>query len=479
MKKNINFLILLTTIFICTSCRKSLLESSQPGNILPLEEYVVDLRSSQEYLNGIYIQATSSLYQGTVVVYPEIIADNIKPTSGGTSLANQYAWKQQADDQVNSSGAASTYNINGLYGSGYKIASSSSFLLTKAELLRKEDEAKANNILGQAYVFRALGHLNIVNAFAQPYNFTQGGKHLGIPYSTTNDWKTVSANRLSVAEVYDNIISDLKKGIQLLPNGPVSAYVINKYTAMALLARVYLAKESFTEARSYARRVIELVPLMKVNYPDSLFTPHDTEALFQLVPSENNGYNVTFASYYFRSVINFLATQDIVKILQENQGDSRKKWIQKTGSNWNIVKFPMNAIGGFKAPAKAYYHDVIRSSEMYLIAAESYARNATDRKEDSARYFLNAIRQRANPSAISITAAGSDLVDSIYKERRKELAFEGYRMYDLLRWKKGVVRSDPTNVAYKELPYPSNFAIAPIPRRDVDIVGTQQNDGYK
>ena len=113
---------------------------------------------------------------------------------------------------------------------------------------------------------------------------------------------------------------------------------------------------------------------------------------------------------------------------------------------------------------------------MYLTAAEAYAKV---NREDSAKYFLDAIRMRANSSASPTTATGNALLDIIYTERRKELAFEGLRMFDLLRWKKGVARSaDVTNGAPLSLPYPSNKAIAPIPPGDIKIGGLQQNPGY-
>jgi starch-binding outer membrane protein, SusD/RagB family len=112
---------------------------------------------------------------------------------------------------------------------------------------------------------------------------------------------------------------------------------------------------------------------------------------------------------------------------------------------------------------------------MYLTAAESYAHLSNT---DSARYYLDAIRIRANSSAASSMATGPALLDSIYKERRKELAFEGTRMFDLLRWKKGVNRPDETNPAFKTLSYPNNKAIAPVPTVDVEVSGMSQNPGY-
>src|SRR5262249_42187152 len=123
----------------------------------------------------------------------------------------------------------------------------------------------------------------------------------------------------------------------------------------------------------------------------------------------------------------------------------------------------------------AYYLTAIRSSEMYLTASESYAQL---NNEDSARYYLNQIRTRAAIPAITNAVTGAALLDSIYLERRRELAFEGLRMFDLQRWKKGINRVDGWNASALTLPYPSDKAIAPIPANDVIILGLQQNNGY-
>ncbi len=146
--------------------------------------------------------------------------------------------------------------------------------------------------------------------------------------------------------------------------------------------------------------------------------------------------------------------------------DKRSSWVAAISSSpvtWRITKFPISAAGGlFPIKRGDYYQTIFRSSEMYLTAAECYAKL---NMEDSARFFIDAIRKRANPTIKDITASGASLIDSIYKERRKELCFDGgLRMYDLLRWKRPVNRMDALNPNVKNLPYPSNKAIAPIPK---------------
>ncbi len=63
------------------------------------------------------------------------------------------------------------------------------------------------------------------------------------------------------------------------------------------------------------------------------------------------------------------------------------------------------------------------------MAAEAYYRLSD---ENSCRTELNKVRNRAQLA--DITATGNDLFEAIVKERQLELAFEGVRYTDLVRW---------------------------------------------
>ena len=71
----------------------------------------------------------------------------------------------------------------------------------------------------------------------------------------------------------------------------------------------------------------------------------------------------------------------------------------------------------------------IRYADVLLMAAEAYNKSSNDVK---ARGYLNLIRQRAGLGDVS--ASGTALFDAIVKERQLELAFEGFRYTDLVRW---------------------------------------------
>lgn len=463
--------IVLVLLLSITSCKKDFLEV-EDGSVLFRQDVVTNLKTTEQYLNGVYTMLGSDLYGYSTVIYPDLVADNIKPFT--SSFTFMYAWAQQADEE--SGFGSDSKNVNGLSYVLYKIAGSCNFVLEKAEEFGNENPAKADALKGQAYSIRALVHFWLVNVFAQSYNLTTGGNHLGVAYVTSSDY-TQPISRKTVAEVYDRMISDLNSAIQLLPAVSKSNLYISQNFAKALMARISLFKGDFATAKKLAIEVGNAVPIMTSNYPDHLFTSQETEALFQVPPVNNNYYSTTFAGLFFSPdySLEFVATRDIAVTLQENLNDLRSRWVTDSDGIWYVTKFPQGIDPNYPYAAGAYYQTVLRSSEMYLTAAECYAQLHI---EDSARYYLNAIRLRANPTANPTIATGAALLDSIYKERRKELAFESLRMFDLLRWKKGVIRTDASNPAAANLPYPSNKAIAPIPGLDVKLSGILQNPGY-
>ncbi len=99
----------------------------------------------------------------------------------------------------------------------------------------------------------------------------------------------------------------------------------------------------------------------------------------------------------------------------------------KTG--YNIRKFQDESVsvaGGISAkrPYISY-----RLAEIYLNYAEAQYQLG---KEDVAREFLNKVSTRALQPAI--TASGAALLESIKRERRVELCFEGHSFFDERRW---------------------------------------------
>lgn len=481
--KPIKYCIVVIFCVLNAFCGKKYLDVPDTGAYIR-QAYVKDLKTTTDFLEGIYVSLGQNFYYGYNQIYPDLIADNIKlRLAASADLAAHYNWNQLADDAASTGGK----NMNYAWLTGYQIISSCNFVLDKVVEYRDQNPAKADNMKAQALALRAFVHFMLVNIFAQPYGFTTDASHAGIPYITNYDWTTPASVRNSVGEVYTNILNDLQLSVSLFADGDKNVLFMNKNAVKGLLARVYLFKGDFQSAKNWARDVSSAVPIMPAGatgYPSKLFTTGETEALFQLMPSatgislpsSTGSYSGTYYTYFqgafFITAKKFIATADIANTLKQNPNDLRKNWVATT---LDINKYPSDVVTGFSYKSGAYYATLLRSSEMYLTAAEAYGQL---KNEDSARYYLNQIRTRAGIPEVAISVAGSGLMDSIYLERRRELAFEGLRMFDLLRWKKGVSRQDAWSSSVQSLPYPSNKAIAPLPQNDVNIAGLSQNLDY-
>lgn len=465
MKLLLKSIVITFCIFFC-SCKESFLDVEDTSSIIR-QDYVKDLSTLSEYLNGIYILLSSDYYYGYNIIYADLISDNVKPPLGSSLFTKQYTWDQYSNEVRATTPSNNPPNMNPIWTIGYKIIRSCNFVLQEVDKYKDENLETARDIKGQALTLRAMVFHDLLNIFSQPYKFTADASHLGIPYVTTTNYEE-PITRPSVNEIYSHLIKDLLEAIESLPeSGTIDKRFISINSARALLSRIYLFKEDYKNAIINACLIIEESPIMSIaeGYPSKLFTDKETEALFQLAP-EANRYFTFYASFFYRNA-DFIATNDIVDLLMERPGDVRNSWIRDSDGKSIIEKFSMNASAAFQT--------VFRSSEQYLIAAESYARIG---KEDSARFYLDKIRMRADEQIAPSQFEGKTLIDSIEKERRKEFCFEGLRMYDVLRLGKDVVRLDAMGTGVHKLAYPNSKAIAPIPMLDVLLKGLEQNPGY-
>lgn len=465
---------------IITSCNSIDINATSKDNADELEG-IVDLQSATASVNGMYDLLSKTEYYGrNFLVAHEVSSDNavFNPVNSGRFTA-EYQYSK----------LSTTESVQGLWKEAYRIIGAANLIL---EFVNKASDATSeqlNEIKGQALVIRALAHFDLVRTYAFPYNTTdasvaQGangkGGHLGIPIVTTFD-RNPNQSRATVANVYKQIIDDLETAELVLPNTTyLNASKFNKFGAKALLARVYLYKVDYENAYKLADDVMK-------NSPYSL-TPNDdvieswsgnttsSEMIVQLPASakNNNGYNSLGAIYLSKGIKNYpgygdlIPSQDLLDLYTDY--DVRKKWYKKEKNN---------TIYNFKYPL-AWFNNVpvIRLSEMYLIKAEATANGAGNIIEGV--NALNAIIKRANPNATSVTSSGIDFLNRVLLERRKELAFEGHRQFDIVRTKNSLERkstSSPSDL--KIITYPDTRMVWPISQEEMDANTLMiQNRGY-
>src|SRR5688572_10989383 len=91
------------------SCKKDFLSVPDKTNVIK-QAYVTDLKTTGDYLNGIYVELALRIGNGYNCIYFDLVADDVKPSSN--VLSAHYKWEQKADDSRALVLSASSLNMN-------------------------------------------------------------------------------------------------------------------------------------------------------------------------------------------------------------------------------------------------------------------------------------------------------------------------------------------------------------------------------
>ena len=456
--KNIYLIILMLSITF-TSCNTDELLDKDPYDRVLTENLITDFTSFEAATAGAYNILQDRFYHGGL--YPiasDLMSDN--SLSSWILFPGTDAYETPTDDRETLRIWSTISNL---------IAHTSIVIRQAEDFDFDSDQAQATKLIAQLYVIRGMAYFDMQRLFAQPYNFTADASHMGIPLvdEAQVGIDVINPARSTTAQVYAKITSDIQYGINGLADDTSSIYNFNKTSAKALLARVHLYMGNWAEANTLATEVIgsgySLVS--NTNYVASWAQATTTESIFSIANTATD-MGGSYAITYLYGRPRFKATMNLFDAIDAN--DVRKNLI----AAGKVLKFPSYATRDDNTP-------ILRVSEMYLIQAEAMAELGMDSEAQTA---VNMILSRANPLAAPYAETGQALKDVIQDERRKELMFEGHRIFDLTRTKRSFVKystaaENPINVNY-----PSNLTILPIPQSEIDannnISESDQNAGY-
>ena len=419
---------------------------------------------------GMYDQLQNAEFLGgRALIYGDVRSDDTNPAG---FFGNVSSFNMQPNDIIAQNAWTGGYRT--LYGANY-------FLQQIAKNSGKTTPALEAQYIAEAKFIRGLVYFNLVNIFAQPYNFTADASHLGVPLqlvapdvSTAFD-PSQNLARSTVKQVYTQIEQDLNDAITGLPETYTTAFDktgrATKDAARTLLSRVYLYKGQYTEAAAMAGTVITgarhalnaspATPFNALSYQTS-------ESIFSVAmnSSDNPNTNNALGQHYGR-----LRRADIVvtPYARIDSTQFRSKDRRRTLLLDPPTYPATTAVNVFTLKynnASFDYVPIARYSEVLLNRAEGLAQTDPGVSLEAIT-LLNTVRRRSLPNIPaypSFTVANfltkQALVDAILFERRLELAFEGHRYYDLMRYKRNSSRVN----------YGDDKAIFPIP-----LVDTQQN----
>lgn len=191
---------------------------------------------------------------------------------GGLIDNGYYFWAFGADDVTwNGTSTGSTFKLYDYsrniasstteytWELGYRVIGNCNKIIEIIQGLGNESTREQTIMMGENYYLRALSYFLLVNEFAQPYS-NNPTQNPGLPLKLTSDPNDLPQSRSTVAEVYDQVVLDLKDAITYLTlqqgETPKSNIYATKEAAEALLARVYLYMENWDGPWEMANKVI-------------------------------------------------------------------------------------------------------------------------------------------------------------------------------------------------------------------------------
>lgn len=490
MKKisKIKFIIITIIIFTYSNCGDDFTER-EPLYSIDSENY---FNSEDDYYNALV--AAYDLLQASYVnvLLGEIASDNT--LCGGESATDVIGF-QQIDDMIHTE---VNNNLRDVWNWMFAGVNRANYFM---EFKDKIDFEGKETMIAEVRFLRAYYNFELVKWFgAIPIKETrfQLGDETSIPRSPVED-------------VYAFIEEDLNYAVNNLSYNAPQIGRVNKGAAQALLGKVYLYQNKFSDSASILEDLIQDGPYDLVSDYSTIFendNENNIESVFEiqytdaegagfgcLQCSEGNvavGFNGirNYSGPLFDSGYSFnVPTQEAYDAFED--GDLRKDvaildieaWAIQTGATYgtgyehtgyfNRKYLPRQGdanIGDQNLTNPNNYRS-IRFADVLLMAAEAFNRGGID--ETKAQNYLNRVRERAfGNSDHNITATGNELTEAIYHERRVELVGEGHRFFDLVRTGRAVSEIEGFTAGKNE--------VFPIPLEEIQFSNGnwQQNPGY-
>lgn len=451
--------------------------------------------NSEEFFNTAaeYQEALIAAYDGLQSTYVNVMLGEIASDNtlcGGESATDVIGF-QEIDDMIHT---PINSNLRDVWNWMYGGVNRANFIL---EFQDKTDFSGKENVLGQTKFLRAYYYFELVKWFGD------------VPFAVdTRIQFGDSYDRTPKAEIYAQMEQDLIFAAANLPYVQSETGRVTKGAAQALLGKVYLFQDKFSEAATVLEDVINNGPYDLLSDYTTMFendNENNIESVFEvqysdlegagfgcLQCSEGNvavGFNGirNYSGPMFDSGFSFnVPTQEVVDLFEagdlrldtaildidawatansatfsigyEHTGYYNRKYISRKG-DLNTGDANLTNPNNYRA---------IRFADVLLMAAEALNRGSVS--DTRALTYINRVRSRAGLPDVAFS--GINLTNAIYQERRVELVGEGHRFFDLVRTGRAAQEIDGFVSGKHEL--------FPIPAIEIQLAGNiwAQNPGY-
>lgn len=469
MKRILTTLIAVPLLFM--GCSESFLDRHSLTQ-LAADNFWQNEKDALLALNGIYdVLQSRVLYSGNLNGEAGIpMYDSFTDNS-----LNQWKWEGPGNYVEGNVSASTAGMFEGFWMANYRgIVRSNEAIVNLPKMTSEQiNTATKDNFLGQALFLRALFYFNLAVYYED------------VPLITApQTLETAQVAKNSQRDVIDQIVTDLQQAAELLPpTQPADRYGhATKGAAYGLLARVHLFDHEWAKAATAAQNVIEL-GLYDLTLPYNVQFTEDGEnskdVVFSVRFLEAAGFstNETFSSTYVGQpkvdkqpmpnlVADFYCTdgKPITESDLYNPANPKENrdprlltsvwfkddvFITDLGNRFNgnnvtgyglkkylRTKTSESGIGPAGVGGQDFY--ILRYADVLLMRAEALIES--NQIGDEVYSLINQVRQRPGvdmPTVQEAEGTGlspAQLREIVRHERRVELAFEGLRFLDLIRW---------------------------------------------
>jgi hypothetical protein len=503
INKYISILCMLFSALIVGGCEDQWLEDvgpvsngfAQPRNTQDLEQLI----------NGaLWVAGGSGGFQGihgNQALYSATISD-VGKLMDGLGVVGQDAIDWYNRDFTNNIHSQPTRN----WRAGYAVLLSANSVIDWVETNGPFEDAQSNwtpRILGEAHWLRAWVNFNMVRIFAPPYGAVNSAPAIIIKNRMPNS-AFDNPGLSTVQEVYDQILLDLEKAIELLPveyradrDPPAYADRQNKMAAHFLAMKVHFQMRNWAEAQVHADVIINSgkYPLNEdpiEAWNKDQFNSRGNEVVFQYVTSgsqtnwkppvvsrwlgysdPNGRWNLTnrfnnnqimSLSEHFKAITGWDNHEEAMKDKRYRQlfisfaPNLDPRTVYKSLNQREVWGHKWYRAGAAEASNRVSSLPLMRSAEVYLTRA--YLRFIGANLE-GARADINVVRTRAGLEIF--TGPMTERIIEI--ERMKELVFEDDRLYYLQALQKEIPNGDRDTGG---IPWTAR-TWQPIPQNELDL----------
>lgn len=493
MKKIYLRTIIIVMVLGFFSCESFLEES--PKHLVTIENYYKTEQDALSAVNSVYAYfnsystgSTAGVYHSTFWVTAGLASDE---------LLNNQIGSPQFDQLDNFSHIPKNSALEEIWAIHYKTITLANIAIERIPTIEMDETLRAR-FVGEAKFLRGLLYFNLVRMYGKVPLVIQENAELYPPQS-------------EIDLIYDQIITDLSEAYPVLPKSYPIGNGRGRATwgaAKSLLAKVYLTTKQWDLAAANAKDVIDSKEYsLWEDFADvfKLSSRGGKEAVFSIGFGDGGGAISFWEVGQF--LVRLLPSELSVEGVQNAQGwqiptmylfdsydiDDRRREvtfiteIHNTDGTTKTIRPYIQKYWDRDAEPKGNESSndfpVIRYAEVLLIYAEAL-NEIGGANTDAALDYINMVRKRARYNGTTYENALPDYSglnqvqtrEAILKERMFELAGEGHRWFDLVRFNKleaQVKLAKPTIT-----PTAKNY-LFPIPQYEIDLnKNLVQNPNY-